>query len=148
MGISFNMTCLYHHCCVNCLTLCTLGKNFSRWHIEIFFFLIFPWKQDLTLCANCLHWKQFACNVRTCCLGYIRKKYHQFVICLISHQSGKGPLLSNQGFCNFFNILASCRCRAMVDLTAWLHRLILGFTVGILAEELFFTDTARLCLEI
>ena len=36
----------------------------------------------------------------------------------------------------------------MVDLTAWLHRLILGFTVGILAEELFFTDTAQLCLEI
>ena len=41
------------------LTLCTLGKNFSRRHFGIFF-LFFPRKQDLTLHANCLHRRQFA----------------------------------------------------------------------------------------
>ena len=35
------------------LTLSTLGKIFSRQHLEIFF-LIFPRKQDLTFHANCL----------------------------------------------------------------------------------------------
>ena len=34
-------------------TLSTLGKIFSRQHLEIFFF-IFPRKQDMTFHANCL----------------------------------------------------------------------------------------------
>ena len=34
---------------------------------------IFSRKQDLTLHANCLHWRQFAWNFKTCFLGKIRK---------------------------------------------------------------------------
>ena len=41
------------------LTFCMLGKNFSRRHLEIFFF-IFPRKQYMTFHANCLQWRQFA----------------------------------------------------------------------------------------
>ena len=36
------------------LMLSTLGKIFSRWHLEIFF-LFFSRKQDLTFHTNCLH---------------------------------------------------------------------------------------------
>ena len=41
------------------LLLSTLGKIFSRRHIETFFF-VFPLKQVLTFHANCLQWRQFA----------------------------------------------------------------------------------------
>ena len=71
------------------LTLSTLGIIFSRRHIEIFS-LIFPRKQDLTFYVNCLQWRQFAWTVKSCFLGKIRKKYHQFVICWISPESSKG----------------------------------------------------------
>ena len=36
--------------------------------------LIFPRKQDMTFHANCLHWRQFAWNVKSCFLGKIRKR--------------------------------------------------------------------------
>ena len=45
------------------LMLSTLDKFFCRQHFEIFF-LIFSEKQDLTFNANCLQWRQFACNVK------------------------------------------------------------------------------------
>ena len=51
---------------------------FSRWQIDEIF-LFFPRKQDLTFYANCLHWRQFACNVKSCFLGKI--KIFQIVIC-------------------------------------------------------------------
>ena len=44
------------------------------------FFLIFPIKQDLTFHANCLQWRQFAWNVKSCFLGKIRKIF-QYVVC-------------------------------------------------------------------
>ena len=54
------------------LTLSTLGKIFSRQHIEIFF-VIFPRKHVLVFHANCLQCKQFAWNVKFCFLRKIRK---------------------------------------------------------------------------
>ena len=60
------------------LTYTTLGK-FSRWHIDSIF-LIFPRKQDLTFHANCLQWRQFAWNAKSCFLGKIRKIF-QNVVC-------------------------------------------------------------------
>ena len=46
-----------------------------RWcKLVIFFFLIFPRKQDLTFHAYCLHCRQFARNVKPYFLGNIRKK--------------------------------------------------------------------------
>ena len=37
-------------------------------------FLIFHRKLDLTFHANCLHWRQFAWNIKSCFLGKLRKK--------------------------------------------------------------------------
>ena len=54
------------------LTLSTLGKIFPQatvWNI----FLIFPRKQDLTFHANCLHWRQFAWNGKSCLMRKIMK---------------------------------------------------------------------------
>ena len=56
------------HLCYNSLILSTLGKIFSRWHIEIFFFFFFQ-KTGFDI----LHWRQFAWNVKFCFLGKIRK---------------------------------------------------------------------------
>ena len=50
----------------------TLGINLNRQHIEIFIFF-FPRKQALTVHANCLHWRQFAWNVKSFLWGKIRK---------------------------------------------------------------------------
>ena len=68
----------------------SLGQ-FSRQHTDIFF--IFPrkqdltfcanclqWKQDLTFHANCLHWRQYAWNVKICFLGKLRKIF-QYAVC-------------------------------------------------------------------
>ena len=49
------------------LMLSMLGKNFSRKHLEYFFFF-FPRKQALTFHASCLLRRQFAWNVRACFL--------------------------------------------------------------------------------
>ena len=51
----------------------------SRWQVGDIF-LIFPRKQNLTFHANCLHWRQFAWNVKTRFLGK-RRKIFQNVIC-------------------------------------------------------------------
>ena len=40
-----------------CLTLSTLGKNFSRRHFEILFLFTFPRKQNLAFNANYLRWR-------------------------------------------------------------------------------------------
>ena len=48
----------------------SLGK-FSRLHIDDIF-LIFPRKQAMTFHANCLPWRQFAWNVKTCFLDKIK----------------------------------------------------------------------------
>ena len=37
--------------------------------------LFFSSQQNLTFHANCLYWKQFAWNVKSCFLGKIREKY-------------------------------------------------------------------------
>ena len=54
------------------LTFTTLLANSADNKLENF--LIFPRKQDLILYANCLHWRQFAWNAKSWCLGKIRKK--------------------------------------------------------------------------
>ena len=71
------------------LVLSTLDKIFSRQHFEIFF-LIFFQKTNLTFHANCLQWRQFAWNVKSCLLGKIRKKIYQFGVCWISSEYDKG----------------------------------------------------------
>ena len=43
---------------------CTTLDKFSRWKIDDIFG-IFPRKQDLTFYADCLHWWQFAWNVKS-----------------------------------------------------------------------------------
>ena len=55
----------------------SLGK-FTRWEIGDIF-LIFPRKEDLTLHANCLQWRQFACNVKTFFLEKKKKKKKFYV---------------------------------------------------------------------
>ena len=52
--------------------LSTLGKIFSRQYIEIFF-LFFP-EKFLIFHANCLQWRQFAWNVKSCFLFSGNKK--------------------------------------------------------------------------
>ena len=47
------------------------------WHYMQIVSYIFSRKQVLTLHANCLHRRQFACNVKTCFLGKI-KLWRQF----------------------------------------------------------------------
>ena len=44
------------------------------------YFSYFPRKQALIFHANCLHWRQFAWNVKTCFLGKMRKNIS---ICLL-----------------------------------------------------------------
>ena len=46
-----------------CLTFTTLLANSADDKLMILF-LIFPTQQDLTFHANCLHWRQFAWNVK------------------------------------------------------------------------------------
>ena len=53
----------------------SLGK-FSRWKTDDIV-LIFPRKQDLTFHANCLHWRQFAWNVKSC----FQEKIHRIFQC-------------------------------------------------------------------
>ena len=53
---------------INALSPSTMGKSFSRQHFKIFF-IRSPKKQVLTFHAECLHWRQFAWNVKTCFLG-------------------------------------------------------------------------------
>ena len=54
-------------------------KIFTRQHIDDIF-LIFPRKQILTFQANCLQQRGFACNVKICFPGKIRKIF-QYVVC-------------------------------------------------------------------
>ena len=46
-----------------------IRKSISKY---LLLFLFFPRKQDLTFHSNCLPWRQFAWNVKTCFLGKIR----------------------------------------------------------------------------
>ena len=64
------------------LTLSTLGGNFTRRHIKIFLFS--PRKQVLKFHANCLQ-----CIRSNRIVWELKKKYHQFVVCRISRESGK-----------------------------------------------------------
>ena len=52
-------------------TLSTLGKNSADDILNSFF--VFLGKQDLTFYGNCLHWRHFPWNVKSCFLGKIRK---------------------------------------------------------------------------
>ena len=72
------------------LMLNTLGKNFSRQHFFFIIIFIFPKKPVLTFHANCLQWRPFAWNVKSCFLGKNKKKRHQYVACLISPVTCKG----------------------------------------------------------
>ena len=56
----------------------SLGK--FNWRQIYAFLHIFPRKQDLTFPENCLCWRQFAWNVKSCFLGKLRKIF-QDVIC-------------------------------------------------------------------
>ena len=87
----------------------TLWANSAHNKLMIFF-LFFSRKQDLTFHTNCLHWYfdyfsqktgyGFSCKLspmETICMkcqilvsGKNKKKYHQYVICWISPESGKG----------------------------------------------------------
>ena len=97
--------CKYFHIwhpetCSWILTLSTLGKNFSRRHFK--YFSYFPRKQVLTFHANCLHWRQFAWNVKSFFMRKIRK-YHQFVICcFFSPERGKGWICYNAIYLSVF----------------------------------------------
>ena len=71
------------------LTLCLLGKNFSRQYFEKIFFLFFPTKYALTFHANCLPRRQFAWIVKA---YFLEKKNCLFVVCWISPVSGKGQI--------------------------------------------------------
>ena len=70
------------------LMLRTLSKIFCRRHFKIFF-SYFSKKKVFTFHTKCLLRKQFAWNVKAYFLGKI-KKYHQFVVCWISPENGKG----------------------------------------------------------
>ena len=70
---------------IGALTFRMLGKNFSRRYFEIFF-LFFPRKQDLTFYANCITNGDNLHNVSN---PVSWEKYHQFVVCWISPESGK-----------------------------------------------------------
>ena len=59
----------------------------SRQHIDDTF-LIFPRKQVLTFHADCLQWRQFTRNVKTCFLGKVRK-YFKMTSAEIFTQSAK-----------------------------------------------------------
>ena len=50
--------------------------------------LFFSRKLVLTFHANCLHWRQFAWNVKSVLEN--KKNHPQFVVCWISQKSGKG----------------------------------------------------------
>ena len=56
-----------------------LWVKFSADDILKYFFS--PRKQDLTFHANCLQWRKFAWNVKSCFLVKICKNKDQFVIC-------------------------------------------------------------------
>ena len=49
-------------------------------------FSYFARKQVLTFHANCLHWRRFVWNVKSC---FLEKKNHQFEFCWTSPESGK-----------------------------------------------------------
>ena len=57
----------------NYIMLSMLGKIFSRWHSENFFFLIFPRKEAFTFHKNSPLRRQFARNVKASFLGKVRK---------------------------------------------------------------------------
>ena len=70
-------------CCDWCFNLYhSLGK-FSRRQIHDSFF-IFPREQDLIFHANCLQWRQFAWNVKTCFLSYFSQKTGFDILCKLS----------------------------------------------------------------
>ena len=51
------------------LTITTLWADSAKDKLIIYiYFFCFPSKQGLTFHANCLHWRQFAWNVKTCFL--------------------------------------------------------------------------------
>ena len=72
------------------------------WHFSYFsqktgfdiLFRLSPFSTLETICRKCeilFYWRQYAWNFKSCFLGEIvRKKYHQFVFCWISPESGKG----------------------------------------------------------
>ena len=61
------------------LTLSMLWANSADDKL-IFFFLIFPRKQDLTVHANCLLRRQFTWNVKSYFLGNIRKNISKYLL--------------------------------------------------------------------
>ena len=66
------------------LTLNKLGKNYSRWHFEIFFSENRLWHFMQIICMKCqsLFWRYFAWSVKAYFLGKIRKIWS--VCCLLS----------------------------------------------------------------
>ena len=58
--------------CADCLNFTILWTNSADDKLMIFFLFLFLRKYDLTCHANCLHWRQFAWNIKTCFLGNIR----------------------------------------------------------------------------
>ena len=64
------------------------------------YFSYYPRKQVLTFHANCLHWRQFAWNIKTCFLGKIRKISST---CRLLKQPREVHVMVNlsRNFCNF-----------------------------------------------
>ena len=52
------------------------------------YFSIIPIKHDLAFLANCLHWRQFARNTKSCFVGKVRKIF-QNVVCWIFYPACK-----------------------------------------------------------
>ena len=62
-------------------------QQITFWNNFLFFS---PKEQDMTFNTNCLLRKQFAWNVKSCCFGKNKKKYHLFVVCQKCPENGKG----------------------------------------------------------
>ena len=82
------------------MTHSTLGKMFDRRHFEIFSY--FPRKQDLTYHANCLQWRQFAWNVKSCFLGKIRNLSS---ICRLLNYPWEREMLNRLASCILLHII-------------------------------------------
>ena len=89
---------------LNFITLSAIQQMTNWWY-----FLIFPRKQDLTFHANCLYWRQFAWNIKSCFLWIL--------FSVKNKNEAHGPRLAHlsetatadmqmQMLCNIFSILS------------------------------------------
>ena len=123
----------------------TQNQQMTYWNI----FLMFPRKQVLTFYANCLQWRQFAWNVKSCFLGNIRKIPP---ICLLL--SGKGHnKTSFSPEWGLFNPQSVSECwHLIITICGQTHRgstysfLLLWFRIAIEPSNLFHCSFMSICV--